>query len=116
MADGMDDAEKLPPARNENLEAIADMILRVEGILDNEEDDRRKTTEIGDLLRKGALDPAVAECFCGDGNWDPKKKDFDAWPVWDCVRTALAILKTTVLAENRTVHSQSPHALYLRPP
>ncbi|KAJ1496247.1 hypothetical protein T484DRAFT_1874620, partial [Baffinella frigidus] len=74
-------------------------IEEVEAILDRGGLDSAKTTALSELLGKGGVDPAVAECFLGDGKWDPDQSQFEGAPVWDCVRTALENLKT-VLEEN----------------
>ena len=122
MDDGMEEAG-LPAARNEDTEALLAGIARVLAIInggeltDSEEiQSALKITEIGDLLRKRALDPAIAACFHGDGKWVPEQQKFEGLPVWDCVRTALGILSTTVLEQNRAVHDLTTHAVHLCTP
>ncbi|KAJ1496245.1 hypothetical protein T484DRAFT_1874618 [Baffinella frigidus] len=95
-------AAGLESLTDEHKEVILAGIEEVEAILDRGGLDSAKTTALSELLGKGGVDPAVAECFLGDGKWDPDQSQFQGAPVWDCVRTALGILKTTVCEQHLT--------------
>mmetsp|Transcript_48945 Transcript_48945/g.116531 ORF Transcript_48945/g.116531 Transcript_48945/m.116531 type:complete len:1449 (-) Transcript_48945:78-4424(-) len=74
--------------------AILAGIGKVAAIIDGEELDSYKPALIAVLLlEEGALDLAVAKCFHGGGEWDPKKRAFQGAPDWDSVLVHLANLK-----------------------
>ena len=101
MGDAILEAAGLASITPQRKEFILAGIKGVEAILDGGGLDSAKTAAIGQRLREGLEDNAVAECFLDDGQWDPDQRQFQGIPVWDCVRTALRNLKTTVEVRRR---------------
>jgi hypothetical protein len=107
-----EDCEFLTEARKEDILAGID---EVAAVLDQSGLDSMKTDTIGKLLRTGALDLSITECFLGDGQWDPERCRFEGAPDWDSVRRALETLREAVLEEHLTVQSHPTMRLSNRP-
>ena len=107
-----EECEFLTAARKEDILAG---IEEVAAVLDQSGLDSMKIDTLGKLLRTGALDLWITECFLGDGQWDPERCRFEGAPDWDSVRRTLETLREAVLEEHVTVQSHPTMRLSNRP-